>query len=145
MTRFELDPGARRLSHGRVLLGGSPLSMFRLTDAGSRIVERIAAGEELTAGHEALTDRLVATGAIHPVPTGADGPTAAEVTLVVPAYGADPTRVALIASATGAGRTIVVDDASTSAFPARPGLEVIRRGANGGPGAARQTGLDANV
>lgn len=142
MSRFELDASVRLSSDHRVLIGGSPVSLFRLSAAGSRIVDRIASGESLAPGHAALTDRLVAAGALHPVYEPGHGPTASDVTLVIPAFGADPGRVRDLAHRTGAARTIVVDDASTVPFPEVPGMEVLRLGTNGGPGAARQAGLE---
>ncbi len=41
--RYLLDADARR--HGRALIGGSPLKLFRLTGAGALAVDRIEAGE----------------------------------------------------------------------------------------------------
>ena len=142
VSRFELDPSARLNSDRRVLIGGSPVSLFRLSAAGSSIIDRIRSGESLTPGHAALTDRLVAAGALHPVYEPDHGPTASDVTLVIPAFGADAGRVQELARRTGAARTIVVDDASPTPFPEVPGIEVLRLGTNRGPGAARQAGLD---
>ncbi len=142
VSRFELDPGARTSSDGRVLFGGSPLSLFRLTPAGSKIVDRIRTGEHLAPGHGALTTRLVSAGALHPVPDPGTGPTTDQVTLVVPAFAADPERVQALSLATGCSRTIVVDDASIVPFPPLTGIEVIRFESNAGPGAARQAGLE---
>ena len=41
--RYRLDAGMQR--YGRVLVGGSPLKLFRVTEAGERVVERIASGD----------------------------------------------------------------------------------------------------
>lgn len=142
MSRFELDPSARLNSDRRVLIGGSPVSLFRLSAAGSGIIDRIRSGESLAPGHRALTDRLVVAGALHPVYEPGHGPTASDVTLVIPAFGADPGRVQELARRTGGARTIVVDDASPTPFPEVPGIEVLRLGANRGPGAARQAGFE---
>lgn len=142
VNRFELDASARLSSDGSVLLGGSPLSMFRLTPAGTRIVRRIESGEELAPGHAALTKRLVGGGAIHPCFDPAGGPSVADVTLVVPAFGADPKRLAELVRRSGCARAIVVDDASPEPVPAIEGAEVVRLTTNGGPGAARQAGLN---
>ena len=47
MTRYSLDQSTR-LPPGRdVVIGGSPLRLFRLTPAGREVVERISAGHEL--------------------------------------------------------------------------------------------------
>ncbi len=150
MNRFELDPGCRSGDNGRMLIGGSPLTIFRLTKSGARIVEQIRARAELAPGHERLTDRLLDNGAIHPIPQVGTGPTAADVTLVIPAYNADPAAVRRIVCATGAARALIIDDASTTPFPSIQceradgtvlHTEVIRLANNGGPGVARQEGL----
>ncbi len=67
------------------------------------------------------------------------------VTVVVPHYGpAEPTRALLDALATQlTGRpvqVVVVDDCSPEPFPDSPGAVVVRRGSNGGFGAAVNTG-----
>jgi len=74
VTRFALDPASRRLDGGRVLLGGSPLVLFRLTPAGRRVVDSIEQGDPPPRGHERLTDRLLDAGAIHPLVDASSGP-----------------------------------------------------------------------
>ena len=142
MNRFELDRTARSSADGKVLIAGSPLSMFRLSEGGRRIVERIRSGEPLPDGHAALTARLVDAGALHPVFEPGTGPTAADVTLVVPAFRADPDRVRKLIANSRCARAIVVDDASPVPFPALDGADIVRLERNGGPGRARQAGLD---
>ncbi|MCU1390292.1 MAG: hypothetical protein JWL72_3630, partial [Ilumatobacteraceae bacterium] len=46
MTRYRLDPSIRRAGDGRVLLGGSPLTLMRLTAAGASLIDRLTSGEE---------------------------------------------------------------------------------------------------
>lgn len=126
--RYRLDAAAQRF--GRVLVGGSPLRLFRLTEAGADVVARLAAGEPVAASP--LIERLVDAGAVHPAPTIGDGPyTAADVTVVVPAFGAlrSPPR--------HDGRVIVVDDGSQ---PPIAGA-TLRLERNSGPAAARNAGL----
>lgn len=145
MNRFELDKGCHLSTNedgSGVLLGGSPLSMFRLTPAGVRIVRRIEAGEELGTGHAALTTRLAAAGAVHPVFDPTLGPKPEEVTLVIPAYQADPDRIEAIIRASGCSHAIVVDDASPTPLREIDGVTIVRLPTNVGPGAARQAGLD---
>ena len=69
--RFVLD-GSYRRSRPDVILGGSPLRLFRLTAAGQAVADALEQGTTLPADHAALTDRLIDAGAIHPVPTGRD-------------------------------------------------------------------------
>src|SRR3978361_209803 len=83
-ARFRLDGSYRRPDDGDVVIGGSPLRLFRLTAAGRRVAAAIESQAPLPAGHAPLTDRLLDAGAIHPVWNG-DGPTTEAVTVVVPA------------------------------------------------------------
>src|SRR5688572_15411105 len=86
-TRYRLDRGLQRF--GRAIVGGSPLKLFRVTDAGAAVVDRIAAGEAVAAS--ALVTALAEAGAIHPEPDRSPfGPD--DVTIVVPTYGV-PRRV----------------------------------------------------
>jgi len=120
--RYTADPTLER--HGKVVLGGSPLKLFRVTDAGGRLVARIVAGDHVS--ESPLVERLLDAGAIHPCPAG--GPyTAADVTVVVPSFG----RPSPVAGA------LLVDDAS----PQPVAGAAVRLPVNGGPAAARNAGL----
>ena len=46
--RLNFDPGTR--AAGNALIGGAPLRVMRLSDAGARLVERWRDGAEVTAG-----------------------------------------------------------------------------------------------
>lgn len=137
VDRFRTDPTYRRVAGGSIVLGGTPLRLFRLTTAGQRIAAAIERGDPLPAGHHKLTDRLSEAGAIQPVPAGGRF-TEADVTVVMPAFGFVP----LTAPDQAVAATIVVDDAGPAAFAAPTGATLVRRATNGGPGAARNTGLD---
>ncbi len=121
--RYRLDTDAQR--HGHVIIGGSPLKLFRLTDGGVRVVDRIVAGERVA--DSALVTALLDAGAMHPLPSPTRF-TRTDVTIVVPALGA-PRNVP-----PGA---LVVDDGSV---PPIDGAAV-RLHTNRGPGAARNAGL----
>jgi mycofactocin system glycosyltransferase len=129
---FVLDGSYRR--HDKVVIAGSPLRLFRLSSAGRRVVEAIEQSQPLPAGHAKLTDRLVDAGAIHPN-TSQSQFTAADVTIVVPAFNARPSTTA------GDSEMIVVDDFSDPPLEAMPGQRMIRLSVNGGPAAARNAGL----
>lgn len=121
--RYRLDASAQR--HGQVLIGGSPLKLFRLTPAGTALVDRIAAGEPVSSS--ALVRALLDAGAVHPIPERA--PYGAEdVTIVTPTYGRPPTL------APGA---LLVDDGSPEPVPGA----AVRLERNSGPGPARNAGL----
>ena len=150
-VRLVLDASVRRIDGGRVLIGGSPLRMVRLTDAGSRLVDRLVAGEAVGASRAAgrLVRRLLDGGLVHPRWAGSPF-TVDDVTVVIPAFGrADGLRAtleALAADPSGPRRVLVVDDGSTDpaaivGVAAGAGARVVRRETNGGPGAARTTGL----
>ncbi len=140
--RFRLDSSYRRPAGGSTVIAGSPLRLFRLSPGGVRVAEAIERGESLTGKHASLTERLVDAGAIHPLPPARDSdPTT--LTIVIPAHREWPQFRHRQC------RLIVVDDAgptpllvpSDAALSVTRGVEVIRRPDNGGPGAARSTGL----
>ena len=122
--RYRFDDGTRR--HGDVLIGGSPLRLFRLTRAGSRVLDRIAADEAVE--ESGLVTSLLDAGAVHPAvpPTGRFRPS--DVTIVTPALG--------VVRHHGDG-VIVVDDGSEPPIPDA----TVRLDRNRGPGGARNAGL----
>ena len=63
VTRYRFDRTVER--HGDVVIGGSPLKLFRLTTGGVAVVDRIERGEAVEPS--ILVDRLLDAGAIHPV------------------------------------------------------------------------------
>ena len=125
------------------VLAGSPLTYFGVTDAGSRILDAIETNSMLPENHAQLTDRMLATGAVHPVPNSLAA--LSEITVVIPAYitnsesHADLKR--LVASLAGL-TIIIVDDASPHAVNIED-ARIIRHDINKGPGAARNTGIAA--
>jgi mycofactocin glycosyltransferase len=124
--RYRLDRTVER--HGDVVIGGSPLKLFRLSAGGVAVVERIERGEAVAPS--VLVDRLLDAGAIHPLPD-ADAPhafAASDVTIVVPVHG-ELGRVPF--------GSIVVDDASPSPVAGA----TIRLDTNLGPASARMVGL----
>lgn len=145
MTRFKLDRSVRRVADGRVLVGGSPVKVINLTVTGAALVDRIANRNDLandpTPAQQGLIDRLVDAGMLHPTPSVAR--TLLGVSVVIPAYRADPTALADLVDAchlAGVEQVIVVDDASPTPIPPINGATVIRHPTNQGPGAARTTG-----
>jgi mycofactocin system glycosyltransferase len=147
--RLEVDRSVRVLDGGRVLLGGSPLRVVWLSDAGARVVRRLMGGEVVPAGRgaTALVRRLLDGGLVHPRwGSGPWGP--GDVTVVVPVLGRAPEDLLtalLVAGPSGVapGRVLVVDDASPAplVLPDAVRADLLRRLTNGGPAAARNTGL----
>jgi mycofactocin glycosyltransferase len=141
--RFVVDGSWQRPQRGNVVIAGSPLRLFRLTDTGRRIVEAVeSAGGPLPDGHEALTGRLLDAGAIHPVvDCAAHSFTPTDVTVVIPSHQSDRRRLAsLVHACDDTAGVIVVDDGSPRPVDPIDGADVVRRPHNGGPGAARQDG-----
>lgn len=148
-----LDPGVRRIDDGRVLVGGSPLRLLRLRPAGAAAIDAWTAGEPVgpTANRARLARRLLDAGLAHPRPPRA--PVAAgSVTVVVPVFGGpadlEPTLRALHEPGAdpAVAEVVVVDDASPdpaalAVVAERWGARFVTRPVNGGPGAARNTGL----
>lgn len=138
---FRRDAQWFRTADGLGLLAGSPLTLFKVSDAGARVLDAIENDETLPANHGQLTARLLAAGAIHPstTPTAPRG----DLTVVIPAYITDPQSLAhlesLVESLAGFD-IIVVDDASPIAVRI-PGASIVRHETNRGPGAGRNTGL----
>jgi mycofactocin glycosyltransferase len=153
---------------GLVLVGGSPVRVLRLTPAGARQVKGWFAGAPVPAGEasRALARRLLDAGLAHPnfePPSSRTDPADSSavngspdrppVTVVIPVRDRHAELARCLAGLrprpAGAGPiVIVVDDASAdpgaiAAIAAVHGARVIRRPTNGGPGAARNTGLAA--
>jgi mycofactocin glycosyltransferase len=145
--RLRPDPGLRTLPGGAVLLGGYPYRMLRLGPAGATHVARWWAGEPVpgSPGAQALARRLLATGIARPVPSGGPGP--GDVTVVIPVR--DRTaELALCLNGLRNYRVLVVDDgsedpAAVAAVAKDAGADYLLRPVNGGPAAARNTGLAA--
>jgi hypothetical protein len=153
------DASARLVRGGEtVLAGGSPTRVLRLTPAGARQVTAWFQGAPVADSVAArkLARRLVDAGIAHPDPSPGDGPSARAVTVVIPVRDryAELARClrGLRDAASCLGeetyQVVVVDDCSADAdaigkIAAEAGARVVRRPVNGGPGAARNTGLAA--
>jgi mycofactocin system glycosyltransferase len=163
--RLTPDSGTRLVAGGSVLVGGSPVRVLRLTPSGARQVASWFAGAPLppAAGARALARRLLDAGIAHPdfapgeprdkpdasVPGQAPRPpVSADVTVVIPVRDRHAELARCLAGLSDLPHVIVVDDASADPAAIRriadaAGATVIRRPVNGGPGAARNTGLAA--
>lgn len=152
MLAVTFDPATRRIDGGSTLVGGSPLTVLRLTAAGSRLVDDLERGAPVPAGGagRVLARRLLDLGLAHPRPP-AGGPEP-PVTVVIPVRD-DAAGLAVTLGHLGAvGQVIVVDDASmdpegvrrvVAAGPQADRSQVLRLGRAVGPGGARQAGWTA--
>ena len=147
------DPNSRLLAGGTVLAGGSPIRVLRLTPAGARHVAGWWSGTPVpdSAKARVLARRLLDTGLAHPAENlGAlEGScTPGDVTVVIPVRDRQAELVRCLAGLARMPRVIVVDDCSAdpaaiARVASEAGARVVRRPENGGPAAARNTGLAA--
>ncbi|WP_207386458.1 mycofactocin biosynthesis glycosyltransferase MftF [Protofrankia symbiont of Coriaria ruscifolia] len=137
VLRLVLDPGTRRWAGGRVLLGGSPLRVLRLPEAGARLVEKWMRGQPVGAdpAQRRLAARLVTGGIAHPV---YERPRLrpSDVTVVVPVRDHADALDTLLGAVGEVAEVIVVDDGSVTPLP----QAAVRHRLPRGPAAARNTG-----
>ena len=139
--RLHPDDQWFRSNNGMSLLAGSPLTFFTVTEAGSKILNSIENGESLPNNHQALTQRLLAVGAVHP--EYKSSVSASEITIVIPTFLRDASahqRLQSLVDSLAGPRIIVVDDCSPTEFAVN-GAEVVRLAENAGPGNARNAGI----
>jgi mycofactocin system glycosyltransferase len=146
-----LDPAARILGAGRIVAGGSPYRMLRVTAEGAQAIARWKTPAPVgdRPGHRALARRLLDAGILTPRPEPAAA--TSDLTVVVPVRD----RAAQLArcldavlAACPASPVIVVDDGSVDpaalrAVGAERGARVIRHADSRGAAAARNSGLAA--
>ena len=142
------DPSLRALDNGTVLLGGSPLHLFRITETARDLMARWRTGSPVGPenGARLLARRLVDAAAVSPQPHRATfGP--GDVTVVVPVRDR-PTQLERLLGALGPLTCVVVDDASaapsaTEEIVQRHGARFVGLPRNVGPAGARNAGLAA--
>jgi mycofactocin system glycosyltransferase len=151
--RLDPTPDLRALDGGTILVGGAPLRILRLSRAGAEAARRWFAGQPIgdRTAHQRLAARLRSGGLAHlrwPTPAGTRE--SGSATVVIPARddanGLARTLddlVGRVGAGAPAGRIVVVDDGSTTPIAERrPRVELVRRDRPGGPGVARQVGLE---
>lgn len=140
--RHLLDSEVRRSAQGRLLTGGTPGRMVRLSAAGSAALDRILAGSSAP-GAEALHKRLRETGMLHPLASGAE---TRPVSFVIPVRDGGESLPCLIEEALPWGEVLVVDDGSSDGSPQRAreaGARLLTNRGAPGPAGARNTGAAA--
>jgi mycofactocin system glycosyltransferase len=142
-----------RFDGGSVVMGGSPLRLFRLSPRAGALVERWSDGETVgdRPSEGALARRLVSSGSfvatVGPDKDAADdGPSERDVTVVVPVRDRSDQLDRLLGTLTEVGAVVVVDDASIDAssiekVAVRHGAIFIGLATNVGPAGARNAGL----
>jgi mycofactocin glycosyltransferase len=143
--RVTLDSSTREVAPG-VWSGGSPARVVRLTRAGRAVWRRLSAGPVDSPAAGKLARQLTDAGLAHPCPPPmAAG--AADVTIVIPVRDRAALLDRCLAAIDRGYPIVVVDDgsrapAAVAAVAATHGATLVRRPGNGGPSAARNTGLD---
>jgi mycofactocin system glycosyltransferase len=140
-----LDEGARRTDRGRVLIGGAPLRVLRLTPGGAAALDDFEAGQPLPAepARRALARRLVDAGLAIPHPPPDAGPSLGDVAVVIPVRDMPDGLATTIASLGPVAEVIVVDDGSRDPVAIRTAAgtaQVLRNERSQGPAAARERG-----
>jgi mycofactocin system glycosyltransferase len=138
-----LDPDTKQLGDG-ILFGGSPARVVRLSGTGRAALTELLDGPVRGRAAGTLARRLVDAGLAHPRPP--ERSSAADVTVIVPARDRAGLLARCLAALGDEYPVIVVDDGSSdpdavAEVAGRHGAKLIRRASNGGPAAARNTGL----
>jgi mycofactocin glycosyltransferase len=141
-------PSTVRLDGGAVVLGGSPVRLFRISARAQRLLDRWRAGHTVgdQQGARLLARQLVSSGAYQPRPT-ASSLDKDDVTVVIPVRDR-PEQLDRLLDALGDLACVVVDDASTDAgatkeIAERHGARFVALPSNIGPAGARNAGLAA--
>ncbi|MDQ0380072.1 mycofactocin biosynthesis glycosyltransferase MftF [Amycolatopsis thermophila] len=137
MTTLRLDPSTKAVGGGRVLVGGAPLRVIRLSATGARLFAAWCDGEPVgdKPHHRRLADKLILAGMVHPAYDDAKL-TPQDVTVVVPVRDHADRLAGLLPHLAEVRETLVVDDGSAVPVPHAVDRHPVPRG----PAAARNTG-----
>jgi len=153
--RLVADQSVRVLDGGRVLAGGSPLRLIRLTEGTTAAFDQLTTGGRPLGrgpGIRRFARRLLDAGIVHPVPNDADAQdeaVGAGVAVVIPVRddpdGLDVALRSVAMLRPVVDEVVVVDDASAdeasiAQVAERHGARVVRLTTNVGPGEARNRG-----
>jgi mycofactocin system glycosyltransferase len=138
-----LDADTKQLADG-ILFGGSPARVMRLSGTGRAALTELLDGPVHSRAAGTLGRRLIDAGLAHPRPPQRSG--ALDVTVIVPVRDRAGLLDECLGALGGEHPVIVVDDGSVdphavAEVAARHGTKLVRRVSNGGPAAARNTGL----
>lgn len=147
--RLAVDPRVTVADGGRLLLGGSPMRMLRLSAEGATVFRALRRGQpvrEAGRGAGRLARRLLDAAFATPLPPDGVGP--AEVTVAVPVRDRAALLTGLLASCRdeGCAAILVCDDGSRDASAAvarEAGARVLTSTTSAGPATARNRLLAA--
>lgn len=142
--RIRMDASARALSPD-LWFGGSPARVLRLTAAGRSTLLRLRAEGVRDPDSARLARRLTDAGLAHPVPPPRAA-AAGDLTVLVPVLDRPDVLDRCLRALGGTHPVVVVDDGSAdpaaiARVAGRHRARLVRRNVNGGPGAARNSGL----
>lgn len=147
LSRLAPDRRLRTKHSGRILIGGTPRRVLRLSESGSRVARAwlTTSIPEPSTAAISLRARLVDSGMAHPVRAAEQDPTdVLPFIVVIPVKDDDE---GLSATLTGLSMvpTVIVDDGSRApVLPgSRPTVRVVRHRSARGPAAARNAGVRA--
>jgi mycofactocin system glycosyltransferase len=143
---LSMDPATSTFDGGRVLMGGSPLRLLRVTSRASALIRQWGEGASVgdRTSEQMLARRLVASGVFVPRP-GPPSFGVDDVTVVIPVRDRPEELERLLVTLRGM-RVLVVDDASADVARTRDivdqeGGSLIALAENSGPSAARNAGF----
>jgi mycofactocin system glycosyltransferase len=142
--RIAISDDVRPFDDGRTLLNRTSGRLLRVKPEAARQIEALTAGGDTSRAGRILARRLLAAGLARPV----IDPVASliDVTVVIPVRDRPESLARCLAALGTSVSVIVVDDGSVDATSVRRVCELhsaryVQRVQNGGPGAARNTGL----
>jgi mycofactocin glycosyltransferase len=138
-----LDPGSKQLD-GTTWFGGSPARVLRLSAAGAAALADLRSGPVRNRATGTVARRLTDAGLAHPRPPALI--TRPDVTVIIPVRDRPVMLDYCLTALGGSYPVLVVDDRSAdpgavAEVAAAHGAVLLARPSNGGPGAARNTGL----
>jgi len=140
VNRYVVDPSWVRCDS--VVFAGSPVTKFVLTESGREVAITIEQGRFVD--EDTLVKRLLAAGAIHPLPVPGSH-ALRDVTAVIPALVSSPDELValhrLVAALAPLGHVVVVDDCSPVRFTSIKGAQIVHTDFRRGPAGARNLGL----
>ena len=141
----EWDPATIEVEPG-TWLGGQPMRVLRVTEAGGAAWEELREGPVRSVAGGILARRLTDGGLAHPVPPPMGQRPA--ITVVVPVHDRSASLDRCLTALGSGQRVIVVDDASTDEqavrlVAERHGATLLRLARNVGPAGARNAGVAA--
>jgi mycofactocin system glycosyltransferase len=142
--RIAISDDVRTFDDGRTLLNRSSGRLLRVKSSAAEQIEALTRGQPTSPAGRVLARQLLAAGLARPVIDAVESLT--DVTVVIPVRDRPESLARCLAGLGTSVSVIVVDDGSADAVAVQRVCELhaaryVERARNGGPGAARNTGL----